>query len=319
MPKVLLYDDPVFEQHETGSHPESPERLRAIRAELERTGLAPKCVAQPTRAATIDEIARIHGRPYIESVEQASAAGGRRLDPDTVASPKSYHVALRAAGTAVDAVDRVLQGEAPRALVLVRPPGHHALPHKAMGFCLFGNIAIAAAHARAVHGLDRVLIVDWDVHHGNGTQDIFYEDGHVHFLSLHRWPFYPGTGAEHETGTGEGLGATLNVPLRFGISRKDYLAAFERALEQAAKNCRPELILLSAGFDAHAADPIGSLGLETEDFGELTRLACDAAGQYCGGKLVSLLEGGYNVQRLAESVAVHLQGLLSYGDDRAAQ
>ncbi|MFV0444207.1 MAG: histone deacetylase [Planctomycetaceae bacterium] len=310
MPAVLLYDDPVFEQHETGDHPESPQRLRSIREELQRTGLAERCVSAATHSATVEELARVHGRDYIQTVAAAAAAGGRRLDPDTVASPESYKVACRAAGTAIDAVDRVLKGEATRALCLVRPPGHHARANHAMGFCLFGNIAVAAAHARAVHQLDRVLIVDWDVHHGNGTQDLFYTDGQVHFLSLHRWPFYPGTGAAEETGTGAGLGATLNVPLRFGLSRREYREAFERALQQAVDNCRPELILVSAGFDAHAEDPVGSLGLDTEDFGYLTQLTCEAAEQHCGGKVVSLLEGGYNVLRLAESVALHLERLL---------
>ena len=184
-----------------------------------------------------------------------------------------------------------------------------------MGFCLFGNVAVAAAHARTAHQLNRVLIVDWDVHHGNGTQDIFYHDGNVHFLSLHRWPFWPGTGAADETGADNGLGATLNVPLRFGISRREYRQAFASALEAIAASCRPELILLSAGFDAHAADPIGSLGLESEDFADLTRDVCEAAGQYCSGRIVSLLEGGYHLRHLAESVAVHLSTLLECGDD----
>jgi acetoin utilization deacetylase AcuC-like enzyme len=314
VPSVLLYDDPAFERHDTGAHPESAQRLRSIRQELAARKLPARCRRPATRVASIEDLSLVHGTTYIDLVRGASEMGGLRLDPDTVASADSYDVARRAAGTAIDAVDRVLKGEALRALCLVRPPGHHALPNRAMGFCLFGNIAVAAAHARAVHGLNRVLIVDWDVHHGNGTQDMFYEDGHVHFLSLHRWPFYPGTGAADETGSGPGLGATLNIPLPFGISRPDYIAAFTRALETAAARCRPELILVSAGFDAHAEDPIGSLGLETEDFGELTRILCDAAAQYCGGKVVSLLEGGYNVQRLAESVALHLEVLLTHGD-----
>jgi acetoin utilization deacetylase AcuC-like enzyme len=308
---VLLYDDPIFERHDTGSHPECPERLQSIRRELQRTGLEERCLQGTTRPAEPHEVARIHEARYIELVRRASADGGARLDPDTVASADSYDVALRAAGTSIDAVDRVLKGEAVAALCLVRPPGHHALPRRAMGFCLFGNIAIAAAHARAVHKLERVLIVDWDVHHGNGTQDIFYADGHVHFLSLHRSPFYPGTGAADETGTGAGLGATLNVPLRFGITRNTYRDAFATALEAACTRCKPELILLSAGFDAHAADPVGSLGLETEDFADLTRTLRSAAAQHCKGRIVSLLEGGYSLEKLGESVAAHLDVLLA--------
>lgn len=314
MPSVLLYDSPLFEDHETGTHPEQPQRLRSIRTELQRTGLADKCIAAEIRPAQWDDLCRVHAPGYLEQLQAAAAQGGGRLDPDTVVSPASYDVALHAAGTATDAVDRVLTGEHAQALCLVRPPGHHALPRRAMGFCLLGNIAIAAAHARAAHNLERVLIVDWDVHHGNGTQDMFYADGNVHFLSIHRSPFYPGTGAEDETGAGAGLGATLNVPLQFGVTRRDYIQAFASALESATARCRPELILLSAGFDAHAADPIGSLGLESEDFAELTRLACEAAAQHCQGKLVSLLEGGYNLDMLAESVAAHLDTLLKYAD-----
>jgi acetoin utilization deacetylase AcuC-like enzyme len=184
-----------------------------------------------------------------------------------------------------------------------------------MGFCLFNNIAVAAAHARVAHDIERVLIVDWDVHHGNGTQDIFFSDGQVGFFSAHRSPFYPGTGAASETGTGAGLGATFNLPLQFGISRKDYREAFANVLSDALARCRPELILVSAGFDAHRADPIGSLGLETEDFAALTKLLIDAADQSCGGRLVSLLEGGYDLAALADSVAAHLETLLEAEGD----
>ncbi len=180
-----------------------------------------------------------------------------------------------------------------------------------MGFCLFNNVAVAAQRAMDRYGLSRVLIVDWDVHHGNGTQDVFYESPNVWFLSVHRSPFYPGTGAEHETGTGPGLGSTFNLPLPFGISRAEYRERFHSLVSTAAARCRPELLLVSAGFDAHAADPIGSLGLESEDYFDLTRLLQQVAAQHCGGRLVSLLEGGSNVDALAESVAFHLQALES--------
>jgi acetoin utilization deacetylase AcuC-like enzyme len=180
-----------------------------------------------------------------------------------------------------------------------------------MGFCLFNNVAVAAAHARAQHHLERVLVVDFDVHHGNGTQDIFYESGHVHFVSVHRSPFYPGTGAAHETGRGAGQGCIFNLPLKFGTPRREFLARFERLLTDAATKCRPQLVLLSAGFDAHAADPVGSLGLESEDYQPLTRLVVDVAKQHCAGRLVSLLEGGYNVDKLAECVEIHMQELLA--------
>jgi acetoin utilization deacetylase AcuC-like enzyme len=178
-----------------------------------------------------------------------------------------------------------------------------------MGFCLFNNVAVAAAHARVKHGLDRVLIVDWDVHHGNGTQDIFYGDGQVVFFSSHRYPFYPGSGAASETGTGNGLGAIFNLPCEFGITRKDFKSAFEAQLSRAVKRAKPQLILISAGFDAHREDPIGSLGLESEDFVELTGMICRIADSECDGRIVSLLEGGYNVQRLAECVELHAAAL----------
>lgn len=307
----LLFTDPVFERHETGRHPESARRLQAISRHLQANRLVERCSLATIRPATREELVRVHAADYVDLVAKFAEAGGGYLDPDTVVSPASNEVATLAAGTACAAVDAVLTGTERHALVLARPPGHHALPGSAMGFCLFNNVAVAAEHARRTHGLERVLIVDWDVHHGNGTQDIFYSDGGIHFLSLHRYPFYPGTGAADETGTGSGLGATFNVPLAFGISRADYISAFESALDDAARRCRPELILLSAGFDAHAADPVGSLGLESEDFGELTNILVDAAGQYCGGRLVSLLEGGYNVEMLGESVSIHLQSLLA--------
>jgi acetoin utilization deacetylase AcuC-like enzyme len=312
---VLLFTDDLYLEHETGEHPERPDRLRAIHRRLGKDGLIERCNRGPVRAATPAELERIHPRRHIERVAEVAAAGGGRLDPDTVLSGRSYEVARHAAGAAVEAVDHVLSGHDSKALCLVRPPGHHALPSRAMGFCLFNNVALAAAHARAAHDVERVLIVDWDVHHGNGTQDIFYDDGQVGFFSAHRSPFYPGTGAADETGSGAGLGTTFNLPLRFGISRHDYRAAFTNVLEDALARCRPELILVSAGFDAHRADPIGSLGLETEDFAALTKLIVEAAEQSCGGRLVSLLEGGYDLAALSESVAVHLQTLLDAGGD----
>jgi acetoin utilization deacetylase AcuC-like enzyme len=215
-----------------------------------------------------------------------------------------------ACGTAVDAVERVIAGEDTTAFCAVRPPGHHAVPNGAMGFCLLGNAAIAARTAIQRLGLNRVLVVDWDVHHGNGTQDVFYEDGQVGFFSAHRFPFYPGTGRKIETGRGAGLGTTFNLPLQFGTSRKDYLSAFEGMLTDAADHMKPELVILSAGFDAHADDPIGSLGLETEDFETLTRLVQQVAATHANDRLVSILEGGYNLQRLAECVELHLKTLL---------
>lgn len=307
---TLLYTDERFLDHETGTHRECPERLRAIATELKRTGLATKCVTAETRVAGVDELSRIHGAMYINRVAEFANAGGGWIEQDTFLSRKSYEVARRAAGTGLAAVDAVMKGPEKSALCLVRPPGHHALVDDAMGFCLFNNIAIAADHAIKQHKLERVLVIDWDVHHGNGTQDIFYERGDVWFLSAHRFPFYPGTGKKEETGTGRGLGTKFNLPVAFGTARKDYLAQFESLLTDAATRCKPQLVLISAGFDAHAEDPIGSLGLQTEDFETLTKLVQQVAQTHCDGRIVSCLEGGYNTRRLAESVACHLQTLL---------
>jgi acetoin utilization deacetylase AcuC-like enzyme len=215
-----------------------------------------------------------------------------------------------AAGAVCDAVRRVCAGEDKTALCLIRPPGHHARPRTAMGFCLFDNIAIGAKTALEELRLDHVLIVDWDVHHGNGTQEIFWEDGRVGFFSIHRWPFYPGTGDSDETGSGAGLGMSANEPVQFGTPLVEYHDRFERTLTDLAAKVRPQLVLISAGFDAHRQDPIGSLELEVEDFARLTRAVLAVAREHADGRVVSVLEGGYNPQRLAESVGVHLEELL---------
>jgi acetoin utilization deacetylase AcuC-like enzyme len=222
-------------------------------------------------------------------------------------------VGLAAAGACAAAVDAVMKGPECNALCLVRPPGHHATPTQSMGFCLFNNIALAANHARTAHQLSRILIVDWDVHHGNGTQDVFVEDPEVAFFSIHRFGqgFYPGTGAAEETGKGKGAGRIFNAPVRFGTSRKDYLDRFGSVLEKAADLVKPELVLVSAGFDAHAKDPIGSLGLEVEDFVALTKQVLDVARTHANGRLVSCLEGGYNLEILPLAVQAHLEELLT--------
>src|SRR5579884_3655880 len=221
---TLLYTDPLFLHHETGPHPETPDRLRAINARLEKTDLPSRCRPGSYRPLTAETVTQVHLQRMVHSVEGVSVRGGGHLDPDTVVSPESFTVALAAAGACAAAVDAVLRGPDRRALCLVRPPGHHATPTRSMGFCLFNNIALAADHARRAHKLSRILIVDWDVHHGNGTQDIFYSDPEVMFFSIHRFGmgFYPGTGDVDETGRGKGEGYTLNVPVRLGTSRKEY-------------------------------------------------------------------------------------------------
>jgi acetoin utilization deacetylase AcuC-like enzyme len=246
----------------------------------------------------------------IIGLEQMAKAGGGLVDSDTVVARESVDVAKFAAGAVCDAVSRVIAGEDSRALCLIRPPGHHALRETAMGFCLFNNIAVATRAALDA-GLHRVLVIDWDVHHGNGTQAIFYDEPRVGFFSAHRWPFYPGTGTADETGTGRGLGTTRNLPVTFGTPRSTYQDLVLRDLEDFAARMKPELVLVSAGFDAHHSDPVGSLGLEAEDFEWLTQAAVDIANTYSGGRLVSALEGGYNPPALAACVATHLEVLLN--------
>jgi len=310
---TLLYKDALFLKHETGAHPEKPARLRSILSRLEKADLVKECAAGSFRPLTEDAVAQVHSPAQIVRAKQVAAHGGGHLDSDTVVSAESFQVALAAAGACVAAVDAVVKGTDRNALCLVRPPGHHATQSTSMGFCLFNNIALAARHAYRAHELTQILIVDWDVHHGNGTQDIFYEDPVVTFFSIHRYGngFYPGSGAADETGRGPGLGHTWNAPIRYGTSRKEYHAHFTNVLEKAADKVKPELVLLSAGFDAHARDPIGSLGLETEDFVTLSRQVLDIAKTHAHGRLVSCLEGGYDLHALAESVEVHLRELLT--------
>ena len=307
---TLLYSDPAFLRHETGTHPERPERLARITERLSQSGLESRCERPQWAPLNTARLASIHSPDYAAAVAAFAARGGGQIESDTVVSAASYDVALLAAGAVADAVERVIRGEDRKALCLIRPPGHHALHDSAMGFCLFNNVAIGARLAISELGLDRVLIVDWDVHHGNGTQDAFWTDRQVGFLSIHRWPFYPGTGAADETGSGPGLGMTVNLPVEFGTSREEYLSRFRSELERFADKVRPRLVLVSAGFDSHRLDPIGSLGLETEDFQPLTRAVMDVAEQHAGGRLVSVLEGGYHVDMLAESVEAHLGELL---------
>lgn len=315
---TLLYYDPLFLEHQTGTHPERPERLVQVMRHLERTGLDRRCTRPGWQAASRQQLALVHATDYEAAVEAFCRAGGGRIEADTKCSPKSADAARLAAGAACDAVRRVTSGDDKQALCLVRPPGHHALRDAPMGFCLFNSIAVAARNAVRQHQLDRVLVVDWDVHHGNGTQDTFWDDPQVAFLSIHRWPFYPGSGAADETGTGQALGTTVNLPVEFGTPRKTYLQRFQTACEQLASRFRPQLILVSAGFDAHRDDPVGSLALESEDFATLTRIVLDLAGEHCQGRLVSVLEGGYNTGILAGCVALHLEELLGRDDEAAS-
>ncbi len=308
---VTLYtDERMLDHHPPSMHPERPERLQAILRHLDRTGLRGRCGVGNARPVTREELLRVHTARYLDSIAPFELKGGGPFEADTWVYPGTNQAALLAAGSATEAVAGVIEGTDRKALCLVRPPGHHARPHDAMGFCLYGNVAVAAADAVQRLGLARVLIVDFDVHHGNGTQEIFYNDGRVAFFSIHRYPFYPGTGAADETGTGAGLGLTRNVPVAYGTARAEYLAAFRAELEDLADKVRPELVLISAGFDAHAEDPVGDLGLEVEDFSALTRMVMDVANTHAKGRVVSVLEGGYNVPILAGCLAEHLRTLL---------
>lgn len=299
MTSMLLYD-PVFLNHNAGpGHPERPERLEAIASGLVPLPAGARMRA-PKRPATVDELARVHDRGYIEAI-LALRGKSARLDEDTAVSPGSVDAALLAAGAGIELVDDVLDERIENGFALVRPPGHHALADRAMGFCIFNNIAVAAASALA-RGISRVLIVDWDVHHGNGTQDIFYNRRDVLFFSTHQSPFYPGTGDANETGRGQGDHFTLNVPLRAGLGDADYVHAFNEILVPAAEAYKPELVLVSAGFDAHDGDPLASMRLSSDGYSALCGIVRDIADKWAGGRVVLMLEGGYALAPLAKSV-----------------
>ena len=310
MALVRFFHDPRMLDHRPpGGHPERPERLDAVMEQLGRSKVLDSCAAGKVREATAEELQRIHDADYLASLTAFEAAGGGRIEADTWVGPGSLNAARLAAGAAIEAVDAVLDGPQSLAFCAIRPPGHHARPSRAMGFCLFGTAAIAAAHAVEARGLRRVLLVDWDVHHGNGSQDAWYDDDRVAFLSIHRHPFYPGTGMAAETGTGRGLGWTHNLPTAFGTPRDVILDRFRGELADLADRARPDLILVSAGFDAHAGDPVGDLGLEVEDFEAMTEAVLEVAGTHCEGRVVSLLEGGYDPKTLASCVEAHLRTL----------
>lgn len=307
----LFYYDPLFLTHDTGNHPERADRIIPAARRLNILAMQMGCLRPTWKSISVEDLGLVHTSEYIESIRRACESTQAQLDPDTVVCRESFDVARMGAGAVADAVDKVLHGDEHRAFCLIRPPGHHALADRAMGFCLFNNAAVGARLAIKKHGLNRVLIVDWDVHHGNGTQAIFWEDGQVGFLSIHRHPFYPGTGTADETGSAAGLGTKVNLPIAFGTSREDYLKQFGTALEKLADKIRPELVIISAGFDAHRLDPIGSLGLEAEDFGPLTRNVLDVAKQHAGGRVVSVLEGGYHPDAVADCVEEHYYRLMS--------
>lgn len=303
--------DPVFKQHAPGeAHPERPERLDAVTSALERDGAVREMIRIQPRPATDDELATVHTRDYIGLAKREIAAGKRILSTgDTDVTPRSLDVALHAAGGVLAAVDAIFDRKVKNAFCAVRPPGHHATPTRGMGFCIFNNVAVAARYAQKRHGAQRVLIADWDVHHGNGTQDAFWRDGSVLFFSTHQYPWYPGTGALDETGEGEGKGRTLNRPFDAGAGREEIYGVFRNDLKPAAQEFSPDFVIISAGFDSRAGDPLGRFQLHDQDFQDLTRLMLDIAEEHCDGRVLSVLEGGYSLSGLAAGVSAHVEVL----------
>jgi len=301
---------PTFLQHDTGlGHPESPHRLQAILQHLKSTGLWETLRISLAEPASRDTIELVHPRAYLEALEVSCRQGPMALDPDTIVSPGSWEAALRAVGAVTQAIDAVIRHEARAVFCAVRPPGHHALMDRAMGFCLLNNVAIGARYAQTRHHLTRVLIVDWDVHHGNGTQAIFAEDPTVLYVSTHQFPFYPGTGSRQECGVGRGVGATVNVPLPVGSGNEAIIEAFQCELLPRALAFKPELVLISAGFDAHRDDPLAGLQVTEAGYTALTKIVLEITDTCCPGRLVSVLEGGYDLNALPRSVEAHLRAL----------
>ncbi len=308
---VGLAADEICKQHLPGAgHPECPERFDTV-----VRGIADLAVTRlPARKASEDEIALVHTRRYIRTAERDIATGfGELSTGDTNVGAGSWEAALHAAGSVLQAVDTVVEGQVRNAFCVVRPPGHHATPDRGMGFCVFNSIAVAARYAQQCHGLGRVLIADWDVHHGNGTQDVFYDDGSVLFFSTHQFPWYPGTGSANETGYGAGEGRTINCPFPAGSGREQIVGAFEQKLTAAADEFKPDLVLISAGFDSRVGDPLGQFLLTDADFVDLTNIMRAIADKHSGGRLVSVLEGGYSLAGLAAATRAHVRALC--GDD----
>jgi len=308
---ILVYDE-IYKKHDTGFyHPENFLRIVNTVKYLKLTGTWQKLDIVKPRVATDEEILAVHSKYHREKIAKLAGTGGGYVDSDTCVSPDSYDVALYAAGAPLTAIDLIMNNEANNAFCLVRPPGHHATPTRGMGFCLFNNVAVAAKYLQRKYHLDNIVIIDWDVHHGNGTQDTFYEDPSVLYFSLHRYPFYPGTGSKNETGAGKGVGSTINVPLAYDTTPKKYISIYEAVLEKDVKQFRPAFILISSGFDSYCLDPIGGLGLGISEYRILTEITQKVANECCEGRIVSCLEGGYHLSDLPRCIKEHLNGLIN--------
>ncbi len=304
MAGTLVFYDPIYLEHDNGpGHPERPERLQAAMRVMEKTGLIDKVDVVSPRDATEREIELVHPVRHIAKVKEVAEAGGGWLDPDTHVGPRSYDAALRSAGAALEGIERILSGAADNAFCLVRPPGHHATADRGMGFCLFNNNAIASRFALEEFGISRIFIIDWDAHHGNGIQDIFYEEPRVLYISLHQFPHYPGSGNYQQVGSGKGEGYTVNFPLPAHSGEEAYLAAFDQVILPIARQYEPELVLICAGYDGHFNDPLCSMYLSAMNFAAMAERIKDLAEEVCGGKLMASLEGGYDLAGIAASIA----------------
>jgi acetoin utilization deacetylase AcuC-like enzyme len=308
--KVGIVYDPIYLKHDTGDHPESPRRLETIISHLEQTGLKQRLTLIKPRPATTEELALVHHESQVAQVREVAQRGGGWLDPDTVVSPASYEAALYAAGGIIEAVAAVMCGEVNNAFALVRPPGHHATARQAMGFCLFNNIAIATKYARQKFGLERICIIDFDVHHGNGTQEAFYDNPGVLYISTHQYPHYPGTGRLEETGKGEGVGTTVNIPLPAGCGDAAYGQVYSQIVIPVVRRFQPQFILVSAGYDGYREDPLAMMQITVTGFARMASIIKGLADELCQGRLVLSLEGGYHLAAQADSVKATFEVLL---------
>ena len=317
MKKMGLVYDPIYLEHDTGSHPENFRRLEYILEALDDYGIRDKMVEIGPQTASVDQAAMFHGPAYIEKVAAFARQGGGYLDPDTVVSSNSYEAALMAAGGVITAVDSVIGGTVDSAFALVRPPGHHAKADRSMGFCLFNNVVIGAMHAMNTHGIERILIVDWDVHHGNGTAEAFHGDPAVLYFSTHQQGIFPNTGFASETGSGAGEGYTINVPLNRWTGDSGQYIAFTQILEPVARQFKPQLVMVSAGFDAHYADPLAGLEMTCRGYAQMAEIVKRIAEAECGGRIVAALEGGYNLYVVGHAVSAVVNVFGEYGVEAA--